>query len=125
MGVIALGGALGASLRHTVSLAIRFAHWHPVFGAAFANLIGSFLLGLLVGLIESRKVHPLVRPFLTIGVFGAFTTFSALALDNRVLAAESGEALAAIHLAASIISGLLAFMLGDLLSGSRTDRGQR
>ncbi len=124
LAVIALGGALGASLRHAISAAIRIAHWHPVFGAAFANLLGSFLLGLLVGFLESEKVHPLLRPFLTIGVFGSFTTFSALALDNRVLAAESGETLAAIHLAASIVSGLLAFVLGDALSGTRSNRGE-
>ena len=125
MAVIALGGSIGASLRHAVSLGIRAAQWHPVLGAALSNVLGSFLLGLLVGFLESEKVHPLLRPFLTIGVFGSFTTFSALALDNRILAGESGEALAAFHMAASIVSGLLAFVLGDHLSGSRADRGRR
>jgi CrcB protein len=125
MAVIALGGAVGASLRHAISLAVQIAQWHPAFGAALANLVGSFLLGLLVGVLESAKLHPLLRPFLTIGVFGSFTTFSALALDNRALANESGEALAAIHLAVSIVSGLLAFILGDYLAGSRADRGER
>jgi CrcB protein len=125
MAVIALGGAVGASLRHTITLAVRVTHWHPVLGAVLANLVGSFLLGLLVGALESAKLHPLLRPFLTIGVFGSFTTFSALALDNRALANESGETLAAVHLAVAIVSGLLAFVLGDHLSGSRSSRGEQ
>lgn len=125
MAVIALGGSFGASLRHAISIAIRAAQWHPILGAAFANVLGSFLLGLLVGVLESENVHPLLRPFLTIGVFGSFTTFSALALDNRVLASESGETLASIHMAASIVSGLLAFVLGDRLSGRGLRRGRR
>jgi len=125
LAAIALGGALGACLRHGVSLAIRGAEWHPIFAAILANVLGSFLLGLLVGFLESEKIHPLLRPFLTIGVFGSFTTFSALALDNRVLAGESGETLAAAHLAASILSGLLAFVLGDNLSGRRSEREDR
>lgn len=114
--VIALGGALGASLRQAVSLFITSAQWHFVFATAVANLVGSLLLGLFVGYLATGAPHPLLRPFLTIGVFGSFTTFSALAMDNRRLAAESSEITAAIHLGLSIVSGLAAFVLAERLS---------
>ena len=122
--VIALGGSLGAGLRHAVALAMSAADWHPVFATATANVLGSLGLGLLLGFVESDKSHPLLRPFLTIGVFGSFTTFSALALDLRLVAAESGETLAALHLAASILAGLLAFIFGDRLSARVFEAGR-
>lgn len=114
--VIALGGAFGASLRHAVSLFITSAQWHFIFATAVANLLGSLLLGVFVGYLATGVPHPLLRPFLTIGVFGSFTTFSALAMDNRRLANESSEVTAAIHLGLSIVSGLVAFVLAERIS---------
>ena len=113
---IATGGAIGASLRHALGLAITSAGLHGAFGTALANVIGSFLLGLAVGWLESRGSHSLIRPFLTIGVFGSLTTLSALAFDNRLLAATAGEGLAAAQLVGMILSSLGAFLFGDFLS---------
>ena len=123
--VIALGGALGACLRHSVSLVIAAAQLHFVFATAVANVVGSFLLGLFVGYRAPATRHPLIRPFLTIGVFGSFTTFSALAMDNRRLAAESSEITAAVHLGASVLSGLAAFVFAERLGLQRFGRRQR
>ena len=75
--------------------------------------------------LESGKAHPLLRPFLNLGVFGSFTTFSALAWENRVVALQSGEGLAAAHLAGSILSGLAAFALGEFLSHGLSGRVHR
>ena len=125
MGVIALGGAIGACLRFAISLMVGTAHLHGALAAGSANIIGSFLLGLIVGHLETGKAHPLLRPFLTVGVFGSFTTFSALALDNRGIAIEAGEVLAAAHLAGSILVGLAAFALGDSISERARQRGRR
>lgn len=125
LAVIALGGAIGACLRFAVSLAIGMTQLHGALAAGSANLIGSFLLGLIVGHIESGRAHPLLRPFLTVGVFGSFTTFSALALDNRGIAIEAGEALAAAHLAVSVLLGLAAFGVGDAISERARQRARR
>jgi CrcB protein len=125
MVVIAFGGAIGACLRFAISLAIGTIHLHAALAAGSANVIGSFLLGLIVGHLETGKAHPLLRPFLTVGVFGSFTTFSALALDNRGIAIEAGEVLAAAHLAGSILLGLAAFALGDSISERAREQGRR
>lgn len=125
LAAIALGGAIGAGLRFAVSLAINVTHLHAALGAGIANFIGSFLLGLIVGHLDSGQTHPLLRPFLTVGVFGSFTTFSALALDDRGIAIEAGEVLAAAFLAGSVLLGLMAFALGDSISERARERGRR
>lgn len=113
--VIALGGAIGACLRFGISLVVADARLHAALGAGIANIIGSFLLGILAGHLESTRSHPLLRPFLTVGVFGSFTTFSALAMDNRTLASEAGEAVALTQLVMTIALGLAAFAAGNAL----------
>jgi CrcB protein len=120
--VIALGGAIGASLRFAIALGIQATGLHATLAVGSANVIGSFMLGLIVGHLDSGNAHPLLRPFLAIGVFGSFTTFSALALDNRRLATEAGEFWAALHLGASIVIGVLAFSLGDVISERARER---
>ena len=124
LAAIAMGGAIGACLRLAVSLVIGTTHLHSALAAGIANIMGSFLLGLIVGHLESGKAHPLLRPFLTVGVFGSFTTFSALALDNRGIAVEAGEVLAAAHLAGSIVLGLVAFAVGDWVAERGLGRGR-
>jgi CrcB protein len=113
--VIAFGGAIGASLRYAVAIATELAGLHGAWATTGANLSGSLLLGLLLSDIDAPVAHSLLRPFLVIGVFGSFTTFSALALDNRLLAGSYGEGWAGGQLALSIGMGLLSFTLGVLL----------
>jgi CrcB protein len=122
---IAVGGAIGAGLRFSVALAIAAAGLPGVLGVAIANLSGSFVLGLFVGYLESEAPHPLLRPFLTVGVLGSFTTFSTLALESRGLAGEDGEAIAALFLGGSIALGLAAFVVGDVISVGLRERSSR
>jgi CrcB protein len=114
--VIALGGALGAGLRHAISVSLNAGQWHFVLATGVANLLGSLGLGFLAGYLATGPPRPLLRPFLTTGVFGSFTTFSALAMDNRRLAADSSELAAAVHLASAVFSALAVFVLADRLS---------
>lgn len=116
---IAIGGALGASLRYAVTLGLRSVHPQQALATASANLLGALLLGMLAAHVDSPRAHALLRPFLVVGVFGSFTTFSALAFDNRVLASQHGELMAVLHMAASIFGGLLAFAAGTALSRGR------
>jgi CrcB protein len=113
---IAMGGALGASLRYAVLLGTESANQHAAWATAGANLFGALLLGMVVSRVDSPRAHPLIRPFLVVGVFGSFTTFSALAFDNRTLALQHGEFVALLHIAASIFAGLLAFVAGSAIA---------
>ena len=118
LGVIALGGALGAAARHLAGEA-----WpHPPGAVPWAtlgvNVTGSFLLGLLMFYVSD--VWPprrYVRPFLGVGVLGGFTTFSAYALETRAL-------LAGGHLGAALayLVGTLVLALGAVVAGAVVGR---
>ena len=93
---IALGGALGAVARYALSSQIT--HWvGPNFpwGILLVNIVGCFAMGVITELgAVTLNLSPEMRAFLTTGILGGFTTFSAFALDTVVLM-ERGEMLAA------------------------------
>ncbi|WP_285645370.1 CrcB family protein [Lentzea sp. NBRC 102530] len=67
---MSLGGGLGGVARYGLSLAVSGA-W----GLFVINVLGSFLIGVLMGTVP----RPLVRAFFGVGVLGGFTTFSSYA----------------------------------------------
>lgn len=86
-GLIALGGAAGSSLRFFISnIMIQWLGKGFPFGTLLVNISGSFLLGLVYGLVEHGHVdvHPW-RTLVIIGFLGAFTTFSTFSLDSLLL----------------------------------------
>ena len=84
--IIGLGGFIGTILRFLLSSSIEksFATSLPI-GTILVNLIGCFLIGLLSGYF-TQKLGDQTQLFffLTIGVLGGFTTFSAIAMDSQV-----------------------------------------
>ena len=111
---VAAGGALGAAGRHLVNISAP-----RIFGGTFpwhtliANVSGCFIMGLLVSLLALKlNVSGETRAFLTTGILGGFTTFSAFSLDFAVLM-ERGETAAAMGYAAgSVLLSLAAVFAG-------------
>ncbi|WP_341502503.1 fluoride efflux transporter CrcB [Gallaecimonas sp. GXIMD4217] len=109
---VALGGALGALARFGVNeLSLWLFGRHFPVGTLLVNLVGSFLMGLLMGLVLAGHVQ--IQPwkqFIGLGFLGAFTTFSTFAMDN-VLLLEQGEYLkAGLYIGLNLVlSILLAF----------------
>jgi len=106
--LVASGGAVGSVLRYVVTgLAQRlFASGGGAavsfpFGTLVVNVTGSFLIGLLVGMAESRAVLGTeARLLLVTGLLGGYTTFSAFSLETLILvrAGQSGVALSSVVL---------------------------
>jgi CrcB protein len=115
---VALGGAIGASLRHGANFGIG-----RLLGAAFpwhtlaVNVIGSALMGGLVVLLAHRGQQQLA-PFLMTGILGGFTTFSAFSMDTISLAQRGETALAAGYVLASILFSLAAFVCAAAVTRS-------
>ena len=111
--LIALGGAGGAVTRYAVDswVTARLGSAFP-YGTLLINVSGSFLLGLLFAVILERGVLPAeLRPPLTIGFLGAYTTFSTWMLESWALI-EEGAWLAAIgNLGGSVLLGIAAVMV--------------
>ncbi|MCG8693020.1 MAG: fluoride efflux transporter CrcB [Minwuiales bacterium] len=111
---IAAGGALGAVGRHFVgAAALRlFGSGFPV-GTVTVNIVGSFLMGALVALMAAKLTpSPELRAFLTVGLLGGFTTFSAFSLDAVLLYERGAYAAAAAYVAVSVVCSI-----GGLLAG--------
>ena len=111
---IAAGGALGAVGRHFVgAAALRlFGSGFPV-GTVTVNIVGSFLMGALVALMALKlSPSPELRAFLTVGLLGGFTTFSAFSLEAVLLYERGAFAAAAAYVAVSVVCSI-----GGLVAG--------
>ena len=115
--VVALGGALGALARAGIgALAPSSAGAFPTSTVAI-NVLGSLLMGVLVVVVtEVRDTHPLVRPFLGVGVLGGFTTFSSFTVEALRLLQERHLLLGAAALVATAIGAVGAAALGMALT---------
>ena len=111
--VIAVGGALGAAARHGLELA-----WPPATGALpwatlLTNVSGCLLIGMLmVHVVEGSRAHPLLRPFVGVGVLGGYTTFSTYTVQTRDLLAGGHGAVALAYLFGTLAAAMLAVVLG-------------
>jgi CrcB protein len=111
---IAIGGALGAMARYGVTL-----YTFPVLANRFplatltVNVSGCLLMGICYGLIiEKGVLPPEWRNLLMTGFLGAFTTFSAFALDAVALWQNGHGQLALLYVAISVCACVLAVVLG-------------
>lgn len=120
LSLVALGGAIGAALRHLVNLlALRLFGPNFPWGTLAINVLGSLAMGLFVGLLARRLGGSTeLRLFVATGILGGFTTFSAFSLDFATLW-ERGETFSAFGYAfASVITAILALFLGMWLARS-------
>ncbi|MCI5059880.1 MAG: fluoride efflux transporter CrcB [Alphaproteobacteria bacterium] len=114
---IAGGGAIGAVLRHFFgALSLHFFGAHFPWGTLGVNIIGSFFMGILIALFAHYwSPSPELRAFLTVGLLGAFTTFSAFSLDAVTLY-ERGLILYSFgYIIASVFLSITALYAGLIL----------
>ena len=118
LGLIALGGAVGAIARHLVVLAFAgITRAGLPWGVLVANVSGCFVAGLVFVLTSERPgVDPLWRLLLAVGFLGAFTTFSAFSVDTLVLMQGGQLARAALNVLSNVALCLLACGLGMALA---------
>ena len=113
--IVFLGAGIGGALRHGVNVwAVRaFGYGFP-FGTLIVNVLGSFVMGLLVGFFAYRAglVPQHMRLFLTTGILGGFTTFSAFSLDAALLFERHSYSMAMSYIVGSVCASLLALFLG-------------
>ena len=117
LALVALGGACGASLRFlSVSAFVRLAGG-TAWGTLFVNIAGSFLMGIAAVLLIERFPEATARlaPFVTVGLLGGFTTFSAFSLDAIRLIEDGKISAATAYVLGSVIFSILALVAGLLL----------
>jgi CrcB protein len=112
--IVFLGGGLGAALRHGVNIAAsRMLGTAFPYGTLFINVAGSFAMGLIAELFALKAGLPQHwRLFLTTGILGGFTTFSAFSLEAALLYERGQAASAAVYVVASVVLAIGALFAG-------------
>jgi len=108
-----VGGAVGSGAR------FLFGKWalaalgpnYP-WGTLGVNLIGGFLMGVLVGMLARSGGSEQARVLLGVGVLGGFTTFSAFSLDAMNMIERGGWAMAVGYALVSVIGAISALAVG-------------
>ncbi|MCS6840827.1 MAG: fluoride efflux transporter CrcB [Roseiflexus sp.] len=111
---IAVGAAIGANLRYGLSLwaAQRWGASFP-YGTLIVNVVGSFLIGLVLTLATTRlSLSDPVRLLIVTGLLGGFTTFSSLSFEAYSLIMSGSWRAAGIYLASSFGLGMASVFLG-------------
>ena len=110
---VAAGGALGASLRFISSSFINLFYPNLPIGTFFVNVLGSFIIGLLINTLEMRSSSEIfIKYFLIIGVLGSYTTFSSFSHEVIELYNNKKLLLSIIYILASVISCIVAAYAG-------------
>ena len=113
-----IGGGFGAVARFAVSAAVSRSGFFGIpLGTFFVNVTGSLLLGFCLSLFESVLIPVPIRTFITMGFFGAYTTFSTYTVETVRLIEQRQYLPAALNFSANNILGFLAVLAGFVLSG--------
>lgn len=117
--LVALGGALGSLLRYGFGAWVQgLAGPGFPYSTLFINALGSFLLGLVVGLSLEGALSGEARLFLAMGVLGGFTTFSTFSYETVLLLQDGEWSKALLYVLLSVLLGLSLAFLGYRLGGA-------
>lgn len=110
---IALGGAAGALARYGLGgwVQDRAGFGFP-WGTLVVNVLGCLLIGLAMRYLEAVRLAPEVRALVTVGVLGAFTTFSTFSYETVALIEDGAWGRAAGYALGSLILGIAAVWVG-------------
>ena len=112
--LIGLGGFIGSIARYLVSRLNNHIEWLSIpVGTLAVNIIGSFLIGFLIGISEKSPILTVeLRMFLMVGLCGGFTTFSSLSGENLMLMRNGQFLPIFLYTGLSILLGFTAVYLG-------------
>jgi CrcB protein len=113
---VALGGAIGACLRFGVVQAmLRVSGPGFPLGVLCVNILGSFLMGIMMVLAVQRD-EAWLNPVVMVGILGGFTTFSTFSLEAFTLFERGQVGAAGAYVGLSVALSLAGFALGVWLS---------
>ncbi|OUR92207.1 protein CrcB [Flavobacteriales bacterium 34_180_T64] len=114
--IVFIGGGFGSVLRYIVGKYLNSAETGIPYGTFAANIIGSLLIGIILGLAaKNNTLSSNQTLLLATGFCGGFTTFSTFAYENHILLKSGDFTSFAIYTIASFVIGFLAVFLGMFL----------
>lgn len=102
---VALGGALGATLRFFImQISVQWLGKDFPFGTLLVNIVGSFFLGLMYALIEQGYIADFPwRAMISVGLLGALTTFSTFSVDSLLLLQQGQYVKSVVNIALNVV----------------------
>jgi CrcB protein len=118
--IVFVGGGLGAALRHGINILFaRMLGTAFPYGTLTVNVTGSLIMGLIAGYFAFKgDASQNWRLFLTTGILGGYTTFSAFSLDVALLYERGEIGLAALYVGASVVISIAGLFAGLALARS-------
>ena len=114
--IVFLGAGLGGAVRHAVNVGCgRLCGAEFPWGILVINVTGCLTMGLIAGWLAFKSQLAWsqdLRLFLTTGVLGGYTTFSAFSLDFATLWERGAHSYAIVYVLASVVLSLAAVFLG-------------
>ncbi len=114
--LVFVGGGLGSVLRYVIGKTLNSSQTGIPYGTFAANIIGSLLIGVFLGLAAKNQAltqnHTLL---LATGFCGGFTTFSTFAYENHIFLKSGDFSSFAVYTIASFVIGFLAVFAGIYL----------
>ena len=110
---VALGGAVGACLRHTIVFLVGPENQGFPYATLVANIMGCAAIGVLLFLIDQRELlNSHWRAFLVTGILGSLTTFSTFSYESYTLWMSGERSLAVAAVSANVVVGIVAVVSG-------------
>lgn len=112
--MVGIGGFLGSIARYAVGSYVgsRFGSRFP-YGTFLINISGSFIIGMLIAVLEARTaLSPNWRYLLPIGFVGAYTTFSTFEYETFRIMQDGDVLVAALNIVLSVAVGFAAVWSG-------------
>lgn len=114
---VAMGGAIGASLRYGAGLYLFKPQMHFPWPTWWVNILGCLCAGIFLACSQKYPVlQQQARLFLMVGILGGFTTFSSFGLESFQLLKQGAISLAVLYMLSSLMVGMIALALGFYLS---------
>jgi CrcB protein len=112
--IVFLGGGVGAALRHGINILVgRTLGGGFPYATLFINISGSLIMGLVAAYFAFKgDASQHWRLFLTTGILGGYTTFSAFSLDAALLYERGAIGLAALYVLASVVLSIAGLVAG-------------
>ncbi len=114
--IVGTGGFIGSVMRYLLQVFIenKLLSTFPL-ATLIANITGSFIIGVVFALAEKSLMNSDWRIFMSVGICGGFTTFSAFAFNNFNMIKEHTWNQLLLNIGGTMILGILAVYLGIIL----------
>lgn len=112
---VGIGGFIGAIIRYLIGLLPYGNNLNFPVKTFIINVIGSFIIGLIIAYTKGSKDNIYLILFLKVGLCGGFTTFSSFSLETFDLIQTGNSLIASLYIILSLVLSITAIFMAQLI----------